>query len=95
VKGRRESISQFRRHYIIEESQGIKHGSLDIGNEGSPREEVGIPERDSAMRPYIVINEFFPGIELANEIETVKDLAKKQYFTKKQYRYNYEQKNGD
>jgi hypothetical protein len=47
------------------------------------------------MRPYIVINEFFPGIELANEIETVKDLTKKQYFTKKQYRYNNEQKNGD
>jgi len=83
VKDCRESVSYFRRHYIIEESQGIKHGSLDIGNEGSPREEVGIPERDRAMRPYMVINELFPRIKLANEIETVKDLTKKQYLTKK------------
>jgi hypothetical protein len=83
VKDRRESISQLRRHCIIEDTQRIKHRSLDISDKRSPRKEVGIPERDSAMRPYMVVNEFFPGIKLTKEIEAVKGLTQEQNFMKK------------
>ena len=51
-------ISRFGVDQVVNETQGIKHGCLNIRNKWSTREKIWIPEWKGAMCTKILKDEF-------------------------------------
>ena len=68
---------------VIEKSQGVEHGRLNVCNEWGPGKDIRIPEWNRPSGPQFLIDEFFPGIELKSEIRTVDGLRRINNITEK------------
>jgi len=77
---------------VIEKSQGVEHGSLNVCNEGGSGKDIRIPEWNRPSGPKLLIDEFLPGIELKNEIRAVDGLRRINDITEKNNNQN--EKNG-
>jgi len=89
MKDCRITVCRFWRKEVIEESKGIKHGGLNIGDERCPREEIGIPEGNRTVGPYMIIDKLFPWIKLENKIGAEKRFSRKKDLAEKQHHRNY------
>jgi hypothetical protein len=69
---RRISVSQFGRDEIIEKTQWIEYGRLNVGNGRRARQHVGIPKGETPLGPQVVKEKPFPGPELENKVRAKK-----------------------
>ena len=88
------TVSIFGRDYIKKETEWIKHGCLNIGNEGCAGKNIGIPEWKRPVRPHVVIYKFFPLVKLENKVRTEQRFARIYNFRKKKWDRHHEKNDG-
>ena len=65
------AVGDARRDEIVEKTERVEHGGLDIGYKRGSGKQIRIPERKGSPVSELVIDEGFPRIKLEHEVRAV------------------------
>jgi hypothetical protein len=76
-------ICLLRRKQIVEEPQGVEHGSLDVCNQWRAGKLIDVPKREASFRKDLVTDEFLERVKIEGEITSRQGLLSQDDFMEK------------